>query len=155
MRKISLEDLKKEYLDRGELVNYQTADTLSEFLLGKELLIAGFKVFPQHKIGDYRFDYKLRDYPILIELDGGVHNEVEVRQKDYRKDRYALARGFRVVRFSNDEVNSFEGRKKCAQETREIARLIQHSPKEVEVYSVGIVEQIKHWLGLKKIEGLK
>ena len=67
----------------------------------------------RHQLGGYRFrrqvplfgyiaDFACLDAKLVIELDGGQHQESS--SKDQRRDRRIEAQGFRVMRFWNNQV---------------------------------------------------
>ena len=81
------------------------ASTDAELRLWHELrsrTFAGFKFRRQHPIGGYITDFACLEQKLLIELDGGQHAE----QSNYDAARTAAleARGFRVLRFWNNDV---------------------------------------------------
>lgn len=64
----------------------------------------------QVPIGGYIVDFLCIDKNLIIELDGGQHNEL--KNIEYDKDRtiYLEQQGYRVLRFWNNEVwNNFDG----------------------------------------------
>jgi very-short-patch-repair endonuclease len=62
---------------------------------------AGYKFKRQYPIGCYIVDFVCLEHRLIVELDGGQH----ARQEGYDEERTAFlqARGFRVMRFWNDE----------------------------------------------------
>jgi very-short-patch-repair endonuclease len=64
--------------------------------------LAGFKFRRQHSVGPYICDFACLEASIVIELDGSQHAE----QSDYdmRRDTFLRSRGFRVLRFWNNDV---------------------------------------------------
>ena len=64
----------------------------------------GIKFRRQHPVGDYIVDFISLEQNLIIELDGGQHAEPEHKHKDAKRDRYFTGRGFRVLRFWNNEV---------------------------------------------------
>jgi very-short-patch-repair endonuclease len=56
----------------------------------------------QHPVGGYIADFYVPAAALVIELDGGVHDDTRDRDEQ-RTDALAL-RGVRVIRFSNTEV---------------------------------------------------
>ena len=50
--------------------------------------------------------YLPKPYKLCIEIDGGYH--LTQKSKDNRKDEYLKSRGFKILRFTNDEVNSLD-----------------------------------------------
>jgi very-short-patch-repair endonuclease len=66
----------------------------------------GFKFRRQASIGDYVVDFLCPEARLVVELDGGQHSE----ERDARRTAFIEGRGYRVIRFWNNEVNdSFEG----------------------------------------------
>lgn len=139
----SLEEMQKILVKNGELMNNQTTVTLCENILGQALIDAGIQVIPQFKVDENVFDLKIFHYPILIEVDGGVHKDPNVRVKDYRKDRMAQRKGFKVLRFANGEVQ-YELHNAVEQIKATIAKCGQQ-PKEVWLYPLSPWEQLKRW----------
>lgn len=101
---MDLAELQAMMVKRGELINESCTVTKAENELGQALLDANINVFPQHKVGDYEFDLKIKGYPLLVECDGRVHDRDYRRYKDYLKDRYAIRQGLTVLRYSNTEI---------------------------------------------------
>jgi very-short-patch-repair endonuclease len=64
----------------------------------------GFKFRRQYPLGNYILDFVSLEAKLVIELDGGQHQQ----QQDYdqQRDAWLLAQGFHVMRFWNDEVLS-------------------------------------------------
>ncbi len=149
-----LHDLQDELARRGELVNDDTADTKYVTQLGQALLDAGIRVKAEHKVGDYSFDLKIWQYPILIEVDGKYHNVYQARQRDYIKDRQAQRRGFKVYRFTNDEVE--RTLPSVVQQIKASVNFVGLQPKEIRIYPLTIMEQISRWLSkifkIKKVD---
>src|SRR6185437_6268284 len=57
--------------------------------------------FARQVIGRYICDFVCREKQVVIEVDGGQHNE---SAEDAVRDRYLVAEGYRVLRFWNNEV---------------------------------------------------
>ncbi|MGA8032980.1 MAG: DUF559 domain-containing protein [Casimicrobiaceae bacterium] len=64
--------------------------------------LAGHKFRRQHSIGPYFADLACVERRIIIELDGGQH--VERRAYDDRRSTWLEGRGWRVLRFWDDDV---------------------------------------------------
>jgi very-short-patch-repair endonuclease len=56
----------------------------------------------QHPIGPYIADFCSPRNKLIIEVDGGQHLEQE--EQDTRRSKYLESKGYRVIRFWNDEV---------------------------------------------------
>lgn len=55
-------------------------------------------------IDDYLFDFGWYSARLVIEIDGSVHERPDVQANDKAKTIHAIANGFRVLRFSNNDV---------------------------------------------------
>ena len=62
----------------------------------------GFKFRRQYPIGPYFADFCCREGRLVVELDGEQHAAAE--QHDLRRTTYLAERGYRLVRFSNQEA---------------------------------------------------
>ncbi|WP_280324521.1 endonuclease domain-containing protein [Pseudomonas sp. BN102] len=70
------------------------------YLRGHRFL--GLKFKRQKPMGRYIVDFICLEYRLVIELDGGQHQEQVAR--DAERDRYFIKQGYRVLRFWNHEV---------------------------------------------------
>jgi very-short-patch-repair endonuclease len=69
--------------------------------------IDGHKFARQVPIGRNICDFVCREKKIVVEVDGGQHNE---SAKDAVRDRYLIVEGYRVLRFwNNDVLGNLEG----------------------------------------------
>ena len=66
--------------------------------------LKGIKFRRQAAIGDYVVDFVSFAHWLIIELDGGQHNETAVKEYDARRTAWLAAQGFRVLRFWNHDV---------------------------------------------------
>ena len=64
--------------------------------------LAGAKFRRQHSIGPYIVDFACTAMRVAIELDGGQH--VQQLEYDDRRTAFLRARGWRVLRFWDDQV---------------------------------------------------
>ncbi|MBV8478334.1 MAG: endonuclease domain-containing protein [Acidobacteria bacterium] len=64
----------------------------------------GAKFRRQHPIGPYIVDFCCLEARLVIELDGGWHNEELKRTNDEKRTAYLEAQGHTVLRFWNTEV---------------------------------------------------
>jgi very-short-patch-repair endonuclease len=58
----------------------------------------------QAPIGPYFADFACHTQRIVIELDGGQHEEATQAKRDGNRDEYMKANGYRVLRFWNNDV---------------------------------------------------
>jgi very-short-patch-repair endonuclease len=61
----------------------------------------GFKFVRQEPIGPYFVDFLCRQQRLIIEVDGGQH---ATDRRDAVRERWLVARGYRVLRFWNNDV---------------------------------------------------
>jgi len=66
--------------------------------------LGGFRFRRQQPIGAYVVDFFCPEAKLVIEVDGGQHSD-QVAMDDIRS-RWLEARGYRVIRFWNNEVLS-------------------------------------------------
>lgn len=80
--------------------------TLAESFLWQNLRanVLGHKFLRQHIIGDYIVDFVCRDDGLIIEVDGAYHAEREQMMDDEIRTHNLESMGFRVIRFTNEEV---------------------------------------------------
>ncbi len=69
---------------------------------GKKLLNLKFR--RQHQIGPYIVDFYCHAGKLIIEFDGEVHNILEQKKKDEKRDKYLTSLGNKVLRFENREL---------------------------------------------------
>lgn len=82
----------------------RAAMTDAEKLLWRHLRghrLLGKKFLRQQPIGPYVVDFVHFGAGLIIEADGGQHNENEA---DRARDSWLQSQGFRVLRFWNDEI---------------------------------------------------
>jgi very-short-patch-repair endonuclease len=58
----------------------------------------------QAPIGNYIADFVAHTYKIVVELDGESHDFMPRVRQDAARDRWFASRGYRVLRFTNDDV---------------------------------------------------
>lgn len=70
----------------------------------------GFKFRRQFPIGSYIVDFCCFAKKLIIELDGGQHNETPALNYDASRDTFLNSQGYRVLRIWNNEMdNNIEG----------------------------------------------
>jgi very-short-patch-repair endonuclease len=70
----------------------------------KELPVDGTHFRRQAPIGPYVVDFLCPAKHLIIELDGGHHNDDETARRDHQRQFWLEREGYRVVRFWNSEV---------------------------------------------------
>jgi very-short-patch-repair endonuclease len=72
--------------------------------------LEGVKFRRQQPIGRYVVDFASFEKRILVEIDGGQHDETGIRQKDEERTAWLKGEGYRILRFWNNEVlNNMDG----------------------------------------------
>lgn len=64
----------------------------------------GLKFRRQEQIGDYIVDFVCYEKKLIIELDGGHHNQDETKENDFKRQKWLESQKFQVIRFWNSEV---------------------------------------------------
>ena len=64
----------------------------------------GLKFRRQVPFGPFIVDFVCHDHRLAIELDGSQHGKAIERERDARRTRWIEDRGYRVMRFWNDDV---------------------------------------------------
>jgi very-short-patch-repair endonuclease len=75
---------------------------LWSLLRGRRL--GGYKFRRQHPVHGYIIDFYCDECRLGVELDGGQHLDLAARQQDAERARELLARGIRMLRFSDKDM---------------------------------------------------
>lgn len=102
------DDWRKDYSRaHARAKKLRTEETPSEKKLWKILRTLkheGAHFRRQCQVGHFVYDFACLSQKLLIELDGAVHDQDDVRLHDEQKTSDAERRGFRVLRLQNAEV---------------------------------------------------
>ena len=72
--------------------------------------LEGVKFRRQQPLGSYIVDFVSFERKIIIEVDGGQHNEREVEKRDEERTTWLKGRGYQVLRlWNNDVLTNMEG----------------------------------------------
>ena len=82
--------------------NMTDAESLLWHYLRQEQL--GVRFRRQHVIGDYIVDFISLKQRLIIEIDGGYHNDIVQQQEDRIRQNWLESMGYKVIRFTNEEV---------------------------------------------------
>ena len=66
--------------------------------------INGFKFRRQHPIGLYIADFYCHNVKLIVEVDGSIHNNFEVKEADEKRQAEIKKWGYIIIRFTNEEV---------------------------------------------------
>ena len=68
--------------------------------------VNGIKFRREVPIEGYIADFYCFEHKLIIEIDGDVHEKPDVRENDVVRQQHHEAAGYRVIRFSSDDVFS-------------------------------------------------
>jgi methylmalonyl-CoA mutase cobalamin-binding domain/chain len=68
--------------------------------------IDNYKFRRQHIIGEYIVDFVCLEKRLIIEVDGSIHNGLEQIEHDKQRTEWLESKGFKVVRYTNNQVLS-------------------------------------------------
>jgi cyclase len=91
---------------------FENAKNLRNNMTGAEMMlwmhiregIDGYKFRRQHPIGLYVADFYCHKAKLIIEIDGSIHNLHDVQLQDKQKQTDLERWGYKVIRFTNKEV---------------------------------------------------
>lgn len=66
--------------------------------------ILGFKFRRQHPLDKYIADFYCHEAKLIIEIDGGIHNQADINEYDKNRSYELEELGIKVLRFTNEEV---------------------------------------------------
>jgi len=73
----------------------------------KVLENTGYKFRRQHPINHYIVDFYCHPIRLVIEVDGEIHEEPEMKQKDEFREAELETLGLKIIRFNNYDVNLY------------------------------------------------
>lgn len=78
-----------------------------ELIVKNELDMLNIDYIEQKRLGKYLVDFYLPSANVVIEADGDYwHNRPERKQKDIKKDQYLISRGYKVLRFKEQDIKN-------------------------------------------------
>jgi leucyl-tRNA synthetase len=83
--------------------------TEAEEILWQELRnrkLGGYKFRRQHPVAGYIPDFVCLDKKLIVEIDGGYHEEEDQQKFDVLRTKWLEEHGYAIVRFTNDEILS-------------------------------------------------
>ncbi|MCZ2458166.1 MAG: dihydropteroate synthase [Chitinophagales bacterium] len=94
--------LLKDFAKKHRFNPTKAEEILWDILKSKQL--EGFKFRRQHIIGNYIADFVCLDRSLVIEIDGLIHQLPENKEADEIRTKWLIEKGFKVIRFINEEV---------------------------------------------------
>ena len=64
----------------------------------------GVRFRRQHIIGDYIVDFICLKQKLIIEIDGGYHQETTQQTEDKTRQNWLESMGYKVLRFTNEDI---------------------------------------------------
>ncbi len=65
----------------------------------------GFIFRQQHSIGWYIADFYCSKVKLVIEVDGGIHNQKSQKMNDEIRNQWMASQSIRILRFRNEEID--------------------------------------------------
>src|ERR1700745_227145 len=88
--------------ERARRLRHDSTDAEKRLRL-RSRQVSGAKFVRQDPIGPYVVDFACREQRLIVEVDGGQHAE---SKRDAVRDQWLADRGYRLLRFWNDDVLS-------------------------------------------------
>ena len=102
--------MKKNVEFARKLCKEQTPQESKFWSIVRNHKFYGLEFRRQYPMGDYIVDFICREKKIIIELDGGQHNEPDNIEKDNIRTEFIESNGYKVIRFwNNDILSNIEG----------------------------------------------
>src|SRR4030095_6998991 len=64
----------------------------------------GYRFRRQHPINDFIADFFSYKLHLVIEVDGSIHDNADVKEKDIEKEKWLTENGYSVIRFCNSDI---------------------------------------------------
>ncbi len=96
---------KPQIFQRAQDLRKQTTE--AEELLWKKLRnrrFEGLKFRRQHPLNRFIVDFYCHEKLLVVEVDGGIHDDLEVKERDEGREEELKNFGLRIVRYRNEEV---------------------------------------------------
>ena len=97
--------MKDLQLKARNLRNNQTQQERKLWSLIKNRQFYGYRFLRQYAIPPYIVDFICREKQVIIEIDGGQHNDAAALEYDRIRTEYLNSQGFKVVRFWNNDID--------------------------------------------------
>lgn len=98
----SVYELLRKLNENNKKRSTDAESLLWQHLRGKQL--EGYKFRRQHIIADFIVDFVCLSCKLIVEIDGGYHNDPDIAQADKYRTELLTQSGFKVIRFTNEEV---------------------------------------------------
>ena len=82
-----------------------TAEEATVWSLLRNRRMLGLKFRRQHVIDGFIIDFYCAELQVVLEIDGGIHENLKQSEYDAARTTCLEARGLRVIRVGNDDVS--------------------------------------------------
>ena len=102
--------MDEKYIKARSLRKKSTIQEQKLWNLIRNRQLNNLKFIRQYPIGTYIVDFACREKKIIIEIDGGQHNQDKNILYDTERTKYFEKLGYKVIRFWNNDIdNNIEG----------------------------------------------
>ena len=102
--------MDKKYVIARKLRNNMTEQEKRLWYYLRKRFINNCSFRRQYPIGNYIVDFICRKKNLIVEIDGGQHNDKNIKMYDTERTNYLETKGYKVLRFWNNDVdNNLEG----------------------------------------------
>jgi very-short-patch-repair endonuclease len=108
-----------------ELMNvfHQSNRTRAEQKLAEALRKKKIRFAQNQHLGTYEIDFWLKEYNLIIEVDGFTHLSFNQVQADQYKDHRLIDHGYIILRFTNEQIR--ENLAWCVQEIERVIKTVK------------------------------
>ncbi len=97
--------MNKQNIIARTLRKNQTPQEITMWKYLRNFQIHGLKFRRQYPIGNYIADFVCKEIKLIIEIDGGQHNETDSIEYDNKRTEFLESKGYRVLRFWNCDID--------------------------------------------------
>jgi very-short-patch-repair endonuclease len=97
--------MDKKFIKARKLRQNQTPQEQKMWNLLRGKQFQGIKFVRQYPIENYIADFACRSKKLIIEIDGGQHNEDKNIIYDDKRTKFLESLGYKIIRFWNNEID--------------------------------------------------
>ena len=98
--------MQEKYIKARKLRKNMTNQEKTLWYYLRKRFINNYRFRRQYPVGNYIVDFVCRKKNLIIELDGGQHNQNLIKDLDIVRTQYLESRGFKVIRFWNNDIDT-------------------------------------------------
>ena len=96
--------MDKKYLTARNLRKNSTLQEKRLWNILKNRQLKNYKFKRQVPVGNYIVDFLCAEKNLVIEIDGGQHNEPDKIKYDNARTEFLNSKGYKVIRFWNNDI---------------------------------------------------